>query len=158
MANWNPTNADEVTLIIEQVSRSDGSRTTSSILGSDNGPVSGAVVVDDFSIETEEDLESLTGIGNYEALGISKGDVEHSFSFTVQGEHADLFQDLAASDGTAEELDIIVKMDTYKDKLVSAYAGTRNLSVSNGDPAEFEVEGIALDRDPGTVSTDEDSG
>lgn len=149
---WNPTNADEVTLIIEQVNRDGGSRTTSSILGSDSGPVSGAVVVDDFSIETEEDLEALTGIGNYEALGISKGDVEHSFSFTVQGEHAELFQNLAQDNGTAQELDIIVKMDTYKDKLKSAYAGTRNVSVSNGDPVEFEAEGIALDRDPDEVS------
>jgi hypothetical protein len=151
MAEWTPTNADDVTLIIEAVDRSGNTRNTSNILTGDE-PVSGAVVVDDFSISAEEDLEALSGVGQHKPKGISKGDIEYSFSFTVQGEHADLFNKLATADGTAQEMDIIVKMDTYQDKLISAYAGTRDVSASNGDPVEYEAEGIALDRDPGTNS------
>jgi hypothetical protein len=145
---WNPTNADDVTLIVSQVQRDDsGTRTGSTELANTS-----AIVVDDFSIETEEDLEALSGIGNPEALGISQGDIEHSFSFTVQGEDADLFNGLASDDtGRAVELEIIAKMEEYQDKLTGAYAGTRNVSGSSGDPIEFEAEGIATGRDPGTV-------
>lgn len=144
---WYPTNADEVTLIVSEVLRDDsGSRT-----GSEELANTSAVVVDDFSIESDEDLEALSGIGNWEALGISQGDVEHSFSFTIQGEDADVFQAFASGAGRAIELEIIVKMQDYKDKLVGAYAGTRSLSGSSGDPMEFEVEGIAKGRTPGEV-------
>lgn len=144
---WYPTNADDVTLIISEVIRDDsGSRTGSTELANTS-----AVVVDDFSIESDEDLEALSGIGNWEALGISQGDVEHSFSFTIQGEDADVFQAFASGNGRAIELEILVKMQDYKDKLEGAYAGTRSLSGSSGDPTEFEVEGIAKSRDDGTV-------
>lgn len=140
---WEPTNANDVTLIISQVQRDDsGSRTGSIELRNTN-----AVVVDDFSIGSEEDLEGLSGIGNAEALGVSRGDIEHSFSFTIQGEDAELFNGLTSDDdGRAVELEIIVQMEDYSDKLVGAYAGTRNTSGSSGDPVEFEAEGIATGR------------
>lgn len=149
---WNPTNADDVTLIVSRVLRDDsGSRTGSTEIANTS-----AIVVDDFGIETDEDLEGLSGIGNAEALGVSKGDIEHSFNFTVQGEDATLFDSLASDEtGRALELEIIVKMDDYKDKLTGAYAGTRNLSGSSGDPVEFEVEGIATGRTSGTLSDSE---
>lgn len=145
---WNPTNTDDVTLIVSQVIRDDsGTRTGSVELANTN-----AIVVDDFSIDTEEDMEALSGIGNAEALGISRGDIEHTFSFTVQGEDADLFNGLASDDdGRAVELEIILRAQDYKDKLVGAYAGTRSVSGSSGDAMEYEAEGIATGRDPGTV-------
>lgn len=145
---WNPTNADDVTLIVSEVLRDDsGTRT-----GTDEIANTSAIVVEDFSIDTEEDMEALSGVGNAEALGVSKGDIEHSFSFTVNGEDADVFNNLASNDtGRSVELEIVVKAENYKDKLTGAYAGTRNLSGSSGDPIEYEVEGIATGRDPGTV-------
>ena len=145
---WNPTNTDDVTLIVSQVIRDEaGTRTGSVELANTN-----AIVVDDFSIDTEEDMEALSGIGNAEALGISRGDIEHTFSFTVQGEDADLFNGLASdSDGRAVELEIILRAEDYKDKLTGAYAGTRSVSGSSGDAMEYEAEGIATGRDPGTV-------
>lgn len=148
---WNPTNANDVTLIVSEVNRDDtGTRTGTTQLGKTS-----AIVVDDFTIGTDEDLEGLSGIGNPEALGISRGDIEHSFSFTVMGEDADLFSGLASDEnGRSVELQITVKMEDYKDKLTGAYAGTRNLSGSSGDPMEFEVEGIATGRNPGTLSAD----
>lgn len=142
---WNPTNTDDVTLVVSQVERDDtGARTgTTEIVDT------AAIVVDDFSIGTEEDLEGLSGIGNAEPLGISQGDIEHSFSFTVQGEDAELFTGLASGEeGRANELEIIVQAEDLRDKLTGAYAGTRNLTGSSGDPLEFEVEGMATGRDP----------
>lgn len=149
---WNPTNADDVTLIISRVLREDNGTVANRPKLTDTS----AVVVDDFSIETDEDLEGLSGVGNAEALGVSRGDIEHSFNFTVQGEDALLFDSLADDeDGRALELQIIVKMEDYKDKLTGAYAGTRNLSGSSGDPVEFEVEGIATGRSSGELEDSE---
>jgi len=142
---WNPTNANDVELIVSQVNRDEsGSRTGTTELAN-----TARIVVDEFSIESDEDMEGLSGVGNAEALGISQGDVEHSFSFTVQGEDAELFKGLASSDGRANELEIIARLDDYRDKLTGARAGTRNLSGSSGDPTEFEVGGLATGRDPG---------
>lgn len=152
---WNPTNADEVTLIVSEVQRDDTGAQTGTVELANTS----AVVVDDFSIGTDEDLEGLSGIGNPEALGVSRGDIDHSFSFVVQGEDAELFNDIASDDtGRSVELQILVKMQDYKDKLTGAYAGTRNLSGSSGDPMEFEVEGMATGRDPGTLTDGEGSG
>jgi len=142
--SWNPTNANDVTLIVSVVERDDsGSRTGTTELVN-----TGAVVVDDFSIETEEDLEALSGIGNPEALGISRGDVEHTFSFTVQGEDADLMMDMSSGDSPgdstrANELEILAKFEGVNIALEGAYAGTRNVSGSSGDPIEAEFEGMA---------------
>jgi hypothetical protein len=140
---WYPTNANDVSLTVSVVERDEtGSRTGSTTLGE-----SANISVDDFSIGTDEDLEGLSGIGNPEALGLSRGDIEHTFSFTVQGEDAALFTGLASDEtGRAVELEIIVVMEDYKDKLVGARAGTRNISGSSGDPIEFEVEGMATGR------------
>lgn len=150
---WNPTNTDDVTLIVSTVDRDD----TETRTGTTKLVETSAVVVDDFSIETEEDLEAMSGIGNAEALGISQGDVDHSFSFTIQGEDADVFQGLASDDGRAVELEIIVKMESYKDTLSGAYAGTRNISGSSGDAVEFEAQGIATGRKPDTLSEGEET-
>lgn len=148
---WNPTNANDVTLIISQVQRNDdGTRVGANDIGSTL-----AIVVDDFSIDTAEDLEGLSGVGQRTPQGISRGDIEHEFSFTVQGEDADLFNGLTkkgdSGNQTAAELEIIVKMEDYKDTLTGAFAGTRNLSGSSGDPMEYEASGMATGRNPGTV-------
>jgi hypothetical protein len=146
---WNPTNANDVSLVVSEVNRDDsGTRNGVSEIGTTS-----TVVVDDFSIGTEEDLTSLSGVGNPEALGISQGDVEHSFSFTIQGEDANLFSSLASdSTGQATEIEIVVTLESYTTTLTGAYAGTRNLSGSSGDAVEYEVEGVAKSRSNGTVS------
>jgi hypothetical protein len=137
---WEPTNANDVTLTVSRISDGEELLDTN------------AITVDDFSIDTEEDMEALSGIGRAEPRDISKGDIEHSFSFTVQGEDADLFNALASDEtGRAVRLQIVVQMEEYMDKLTGAYAGTRNVSGSSGDPVEYEVEGIATGREPGTV-------
>lgn len=143
---WNPTNANDVTLIVSLVTRDQ----TDTRIGTTEIANTGAIVVDDFSIETEEDLEGLSGIGNRTPQGISKGDIEHSFSFTVQGDDADLFVNIAeGEDGdlnkgdVSRELEIIARFEDVNITLSGAWAGTRNVSGSSGDPVEFEVEGMA---------------
>lgn len=150
---YNPTNANDVELVVSKVNRDEsGSRT-----GTTKIARTAKVVVDEFSIESDEDLDGLSGVGNAEALGISQGDVEHSFSFTIQGEYAKLFKKLASDDGRANELEIVARLDDYKDKLTGCRAGTRNLSGSSGDPVEYEVQGLATGRNPGDNTTSNSS-
>jgi len=143
--SYNPTNANDVELVVSKV-EGDGSGASAPTT---KIAKTAKVVVDDFTIGSDEDLEGLSGVGNAEALGISQGDVEHSFSFTIQGEYAKLFKNLASDDGRANELEIVARLDDYKDVLRGCRAGTRDLSGSSGDPVEFEVEGIATGREPG---------
>lgn len=139
MADWNPTNANDVTIIVRQAQ--------ADATGGASITETGSAVVDDFSIDTEEDLESLSGVGNNVPQGISAGDIEYSFSFTLQGEDGDVVTGLVKNDsGKALEavaLDIQALFDTVSITLEEAYAGTRNISGSSGDPTEMEVEGIA---------------
>jgi hypothetical protein len=144
---WNPTNANDVTLIVSVVERDDtGSRTGTTQLAN-----TASLVVDDFSLDTDENLEGLRGVGNRVPQGISRGDLEHQFSFTVQGEDADLLTGLTESstsdaNSTAKELEITAKFEQVNITLTGAYAGTRNVSGSSGDPIELEVEGMATKR------------
>jgi len=141
---WKPTNTNDVELVVSIVERDEsGARTTRKIADT------ASVVVEEFSIDSEEDMEALFGIGNAEALGISQGNDENSFSFNIQGEDAELFKDLASDDGRANELEIIVRLEDYRDKLIGAKAGTRSLSGSSGDSTEYEAAGIFTKRDTG---------
>jgi len=77
--------------------------------------------------------------------------VEHTFSFTVQGEDTDLMMEMASGDSPgdstrANELEILAKFESVNISLSGAYAGTRNVSGSSGDPIEAEFEGLATGR------------
>lgn len=149
---WNPTNTDDVSLTVSVVERGeDGSRTgTTTLVDTAN------VVVDDFTIGTEEDMEGLSGVGNATPQGVSRGDIEHTYDFTIQGEDAEVFNGLVSgSDGRSNELQLIATGESFKIKLTGAFAGTRELSGSSGDPTEYAVEGMATDRTNGTVSEGE---
>jgi len=145
---WKPTNTNDVELVVSIVDRDESGTRTGTRKIADTA----AVVVEEFSIDSEEDMEALSGIGNAEARGISQGDVEHSFSFNIQGEDAELFKDLASDDGRANELEIIVRLEDYRDKLIGAKAGTRSLSGSSGDSTEYEAAGIFTKRDTGDAN------
>lgn len=132
---WYPTNANDVRLVISRVDE-DGDLVKTGTT---------SIVVDDFSIDSEEDLQSLSGIGNRKPQGISKGDIDYSFSFTVQGEDEDTMLDLS-EDGEAVELELKALFDSVTIVLEGAWAGTRSVSGSSGDPIEYEVEGMATNR------------
>jgi len=136
---WYPTNANDVVLTVSRVERNDaGTIESTTTLARTT-----TITVDDFSFDEEEDMSALSGISNANPLGISQGDVEYSFSFTVQGEDAELFTSLATDDGRAVELQIQAVGNSYKKVMGGARAGTRNYSASSGDATEFEVEGMA---------------
>jgi len=141
---WYPTNANDVQLNISRVERDEsGSRTGSTEVAS-----TALVVVDEFNLDEEEDLEGLSGVGRRTPKGISKGDIEYSFDFTIQGEDAEVFEGIVDTDNenTAQELEIVALFEELEIELAGVWAGTRNVSASSGDPTEMEVEGMATEK------------
>jgi len=146
---WEPTNANDVRLTVSTIERnSEGAPSNFPEIGS-----SASIVVDQFSVDSSGSLDPLHGISNSEALGMSEGNIEHEFSFTVMGENYDLLNDMVqdSSDelnGTRSvELQIVVHWQNYRTVLVPARVEERNSSVSDGEAAEHEFSGYALRRD-----------
>jgi len=146
---WEPTNANDVRLTVSTIKRNDlGEAYEFPEIGS-----SASIVVDQFSIDSSGNLDPLHGLSNSEALGMSEGNIEHEFSFTVMGENYSLLNDIVqdSSDelgGTRSvELQIVIHWQNYRTVLVPARVEERNSSVSDGETAEHEFSGYALRRD-----------
>jgi len=147
---WEPTNANDVRLTVSKVERGDDG----SVEGTTEIGASTSIVVDSFSIDSSGSLDPLHGLSNSEALGISQGNVEHEFSFTVMGEYYDLLESVrrrgqnTEGDPRSVELQIVAQWQDYRTILSGSYIEEKNSSVSDGETAEHEFSGYALRRDP----------
>jgi hypothetical protein len=148
---WEPTNANDVRLTVSVARRDDDGSNPRA--GPELGS-SASIVVDSFSIDSSGSLDPLHGLSNSEALGISQGNIEHEFSFTVMGEYYDLIENIRrdvaddSDDPRSIELFIVVQWQEYRTVLEGAYMEETNSSVSDGETAEHEFSGYALRRDP----------
>jgi hypothetical protein len=141
------TNANDVELVMET---GDTTRGTPSEMG--------RVLVDEFTITREEDDSLESGVGHRLPAGISNGDIEHSFSFTIMGQDVEVFEMVATSDGrsrifsfTARKVDDEGTIE-WEYALDTCKATTEELSGSSGDPMEYSVEGIAVSVDKASAS------
>lgn len=136
------TNANDVELIIE----GDGTqRGTADSMG--------RIVVDEFTVSTENGGDPVSGVGTQYARGHTNGDVTHSFSFTIMGEDVTVFETVAEAKGAAK----FFSFTAYKEEddgtlrwevaLDGCKAGTEELSASSGDPIEYAVDGTAILKD-----------
>jgi len=141
---WNPTNANDVRLTIHSVTRNDEDGTVSETpeIGD-----SASIVVSEFNLDTAENLNGLHGISNPEALGITRGNQEHEFDFTVEGEYYDLLSDIITNDGRAAELQIIVQYQQYRTVLNGAYIGDKSSGIADDEAASHEFGGMARTRE-----------
>lgn len=133
------TNANDVELVLE---RADSQRGTPQDLG--------RVVVDDFSITKEEDAESVSGVGWHLPVGLTRGDISFSFSFTILGEDVSTFEMIADSRGRGNLFSFTARKADDDGTLRWEYALDTCLATSeensgtSGDPTEYAVEGIAV--------------
>jgi len=135
------TNANDVELIMQA---GDTKRGTKQSLG--------RIVVDDFSITRDEDSELVSGVGLRLPAGISSGDVEHGFSFTMMGEDVSVFEMVATQDGISRPFSFTAqKRDgdavEWQFALDTCKATSEEISASSGDAMEYAVEGIAVSVD-----------
>jgi hypothetical protein len=153
---WEPTNANDVRLTVSVARRDDdGSNPRAGpTLGASESGSAASIVVDQFSIDSSGNLDPLHGLSNVQALGMSQGNIEHEFSFTVMGEYYNLLQNIRrdaqddSDDPRSIELFIVVQWQDYRTVLEGAYIEETNSSVSDGETAEHEFSGYALRRDP----------
>lgn len=136
------TNANDVELVLESGSSQRGTAKDM-----------GRIVVDDFSISREEDDTLESGVGHRLPVGISNGDVEFSFSFTMMGEDVSVFEMVADADGRSQAFSFTARKTDDQNNIEWEYAldtckaTSEELSGSSGDPMEYAVEGIAVSLD-----------
>lgn len=112
----------------------------------------GRIVVDEFTITREEDDSLESGVGHRLPAGISNGDIELSFSFTILGQDVATFEMVATSDGRSNVFSFTARKRDEDDieweyALDTCKATTEEISGSSGDPIEYAVEGIAVSLD-----------
>lgn len=135
------TNANDVELVLQS---GDLQRGTPADMG--------RVVVDEFTITREEDDSLESGVGHRLPAGISNGDIEHSFSFTIIGQDVGTFEMIATGDGRSNVFSFTARrrdgdVIEWEYALDTCKATTEELSGSSGDPTEYSVEGIAVSVD-----------
>ena len=102
------------------------------------------MVVDDFEFQKSQDKPLQHGVGNEEPQGRVYGNKEYTFSFTIMGEKAELFKDIA-SPGSAYDAHLFGQTTKW---IVRNMDDTQfTYSASDGDPVEFSAEMNALDYD-----------
>lgn len=131
------TNANDVELILEN----DGVTR-----GTEVGI--GRIVVDEFTITREEDATLESGVGQHLPEGISRGNVEHTFSFTIMGEDVATFEMIADGDGRSNVFSMTARRREGTDvfwefALDTCMATSEEMNASSGDTAEYAVDGIA---------------
>ena len=130
------TNANDVRLVISAVGESDYAMTDAA-----------RIVVDDFNFTIEEDNEPLSGVGNHRPVGITRGDIEYSFSFTVQGEDGDLLETIATRRGRSREITFTATGREFVCKMISGYLTSLTYDGSTGEAVEWAAEGVAMNAD-----------
>lgn len=133
------TNANDVELVLEREDAQVGT-----------GQSLGRMVVDDFSLTTENDNESVSGVGFDLPAGVSRGDVTYSWSFTMLGTDTDVL-DMVSDDVGRTRLFSMTARKVADDGTVeweyalqTCYTNNEEISASSGDPMEVPVEGGAV--------------
>lgn len=131
------TNANDVRLVVRAVGVDDGIGLTDRA----------RIVVDDFNFTIEEENEALSGVGNHTPVGVTRGDVEYTYSFTVQGEDGDLLQTIATSNGRSREIEFVATGRTFVVKMASGYLTSLSYDGNSGEAVEWAVDGLAVTAD-----------
>lgn len=132
MAPVDVTNADDVTITVKGDSTSKA------------GP-SGKLVVDSFEWREIGEGELKSGVGNRFPVGASFGNIEYEFDLTLEGEDADLFDDLSPDDdGKPVNIAITITGEKYKWHVENAWCLERSFGGSDGDATQYNASGISM--------------
>ena len=113
----------------------------------------------DFTISTEQNIVSVGAIGQVAPKGLSKGDLEYSFDFTVEGEDLEAMDMVSDDIGDSLPFDFTARKpreaedaDPYWEyALTLSLADTEEVTGTTGETIEMSVEGMAavLDKEVG---------
>ena len=147
MANNIITNADDVDIILE-------SEVSDTRRGSPNSM--GRIVADEFSISVGQTITSVSGVGYNTPAGLSKGDLEYSFSFVINGDDTTVMDMVSDADGDSLPFSYTArKVDDNGDvqweySLGTCLADTEEISGTTDETMQMSVEGLAVTVDKET--------
>lgn len=131
------TNADDVEIIIEPAEPN--------VWGV---PTIIRIVGEDFTLTTDQDIASVSGFGQNAPKGLTKGDLEYSFDFNIEGENKDLMRAISDDIGDARPFAITArKPGDWEYSFTVALAESEEISGTTGEAIGLSVEGMAAGRD-----------
>lgn len=134
------TNANDVELILESGGTKRGTPRDM-----------GRIVVDEFTITREEDDSLVSGVGFRLPAGVTYGDIEFGWSFTMIGEDTEVFDMVSTEDGRSRAFSFTARKTDSDDTLQweialdTCVTTSDEYSATSGDPSEVPLEGIATD-------------
>lgn len=112
------------------------------------------VVAQEFSISVDQTIGSVSGISQNTPKGLTKGDLEYTWSFVVQGEDVNVMDGVSDSDGDALPFDMsATKLPDQGSNAEWEYALTtclresEEVSGSTDEAMELSLEGMAVSLD-----------
>ena len=127
------TNADDVELFINP---RDGSQFR--------------VKANEFSLSNEQTINSVGEIGKNQPKGLTKGDIEITYDFTIMGEDTDVMDAIKDRNGDSKPFDMTARKSADKGSDASweyslqlCLADTEEVSGTTGEAMELSVEGMA---------------
>lgn len=141
------TNADDVDLYV------DFSPATSD---EDGETTAYRLIAQDFTITVDQTINSISGISQNVPKGLTKGDIEYTFSFSVQGQDTKVMENVSDDDGDSTVFDMnATKTDDngnieWEYSLTTCLADTEEVSGSTDEAMELSVEGMAAGFDKET--------
>jgi hypothetical protein len=146
------TNANDVELVIKEVSPKAGAGEGDDTSVSSRNTASAArFVVDEFTITREEDDSLVSGVSRRLPNGFTNGDVVFNWDFTMMGDDVEVFQIVTSSDGTSNRFTMVARK--YEDgdsgtlsweyTLSPCKATSDEFTATSGDPTEKNISGIA---------------
>lgn len=106
------------------------------------GGAAGKLMVADFSFTDSNDDELKSGVGNSGPIGVRHGNTTYEFSLTLEGEDADLFEDIYKRPGNRPDLQITVTGNAYKFIFHHAWPTNIEYSGSDGEAVEVAIDTI----------------
>lgn len=141
------TNADDVDVYLKANSED--------IANTADVPTSAMYIVgNEFSLSTEQDIESVGGFSQNVPKGLTKGDIEYSFDFSIDGENRDVQLLISDEDGDSRPFSMTVEKPNeanpdeteWKYSFEVCLADTEEISGTTGEAIGLSVEGMAAGR------------
>lgn len=131
------TNADDVEVIIEPARP-----------GEWGVPDLIRIVGEDFTLGTDQDIASVSGFGQNVPKGLTKGDLEYSYDFNIQGENKDVMRAVSDEVGDSRPFAITArKPGDWEYSFTLSLAETEEISGTTGEAIGLSIEGMAAGRD-----------
>lgn len=104
--------------------------------------------VSDFSFTYTEDNQTVSGVGRSGNVGVTRGNKDTEFSFTITGDDAELFKAVVINDtdtGILESrtFNFVARTPNFKLKATEARLTEFSFEGSDGEAVEYSVSGIA---------------